>query len=73
MVFRDRSRARRGGNSGTAFDREGPIYGPLPRSVGEAKFLLLLTERLVEIGATAASLRGGNDVFVCDLATLSCQ
>ena len=49
------------------------LYGPLPRSVGEAKFLALLTERPGAMGAATVSLRGGNWVFVCDLATLSCQ
>ena len=73
MVFRDRSRNVHGGNSGTPVDRETQVYGPLPRRVGEAKFRLLLTERLVEIGATAVSRRGGSGVFVCDLATRSCQ
>jgi hypothetical protein len=41
--------------------------------VDAAKFLFLLAGRLAEIGATSASLRGGNGVLVCDLATLSCQ
>jgi hypothetical protein len=73
MVFPRSTWAGDGGNSGTAVDPETQVYGPPPRKVGEAKFRLLLTERLVEIGATTVSLRGGNGDFVCDLPTLSCQ
>jgi hypothetical protein len=81
------------------------LYGPLPRTVGDAKFLLLFSGRLgiddrvaevsfdfrvldgqfafryavsdgeiiVEVGATAISLRGSNGAFTCDLITRSCQ
>lgn len=81
------------------------LYGPLPRTVGDAKFLLIFNGRLgtddriadasfdfrilegvlafryavsdgdiiVEVGATAISLRGSNGVFTCDLTSRSCQ
>jgi hypothetical protein len=81
------------------------LYGPLPRTGGDARFLLLFSGRLgvgdraadvsidfrvldgqlafrlavsdgdiiVEVGATAISLRGANATFTCDLASRSCQ